>query len=375
MPNLYFEECQRLLEFLGELSSDPLSLPGQDDLAMLLDVAFWASLEKEEGRPTRFVLVYQDAPTSDDPASLCLERPLEFSVHNLVKLAPAMVPEQRALGVARDGKGVLVIWGSLSLPSGALTIGADEAGKLQVRFGDRTRVVARGGQLTYLANDNSESLLFLIKAVSEYPLLVTPWFLVLSAALERVIQAVLRQGHGGCVLWVPADCDWSSGVKSIRFPCTPYLGLSRELQALFPEARAIAADQEEELSQRLTFVHPTLQSVGQLTGVDGAMVINEDLHVLAFGVMLRSESSDAHQPVRIFELGQLSATAGRRGPLPEVPLSQLGGARHRSAAEFCSRFPRSLAFVASQDGSLTIFGCIATTDQLFAIRRAELAFQ
>lgn len=128
-----------------------------------------------------------------------------------------------------------------------------------------------------------------------------------------------------------------------------------------------ALDPNLHLSRKIATVQPIVQSVGQLTGIDGAVVINEDLDVLAFGVMLRSEASDAEKAVLIYEVG-LETSGTSCDSLPRSPLSQLGGARHRSAAEFCSRFPQSLAFVVS----LTIFGSVSQTQELFAIRKAEL---
>jgi hypothetical protein len=103
-----------------------------------------------------------------------------------------------------------------------------------------------------------------------------------------------------------------------------------------------------------------------------ALVVDEDLRVLGYGVMLRSQATDSELHVLVHDLRHGRAIFEQSYA---SDLSQLGGARHRSAAEFCANHPERLAFVASQDGRLTIFGCIAGERRLFAIRNAELAIQ
>lgn len=52
-------------------------------------------------------------------------------------------------------------------------------------------------------------------------------------------------------------------------------------------------------------------------------------------------------------------------------IRELGGARHRAAAEFCCRVPESVAFVASQDGLLTELGWLKAEGKLVALLHAE----
>ncbi|MBT9588639.1 hypothetical protein IV102_35210 [bacterium] len=375
----------RLWQFFCHLSGRPSRLPGQSQMGEMVDFSFWASLEKEEARAVRFSLVYETDPQPHGSGRMFLDEPLEFSAHNIIKLAPAVVFGQRALGVTAGTQGSLWIWGTLDLPTQALTLESSDPGQLRFRFLDRTRVVFHSGRMIYLANDNSDNLLLLVNAVSQYEMEITPSFLLLSEALEKVIQSMLEHGHGGTLLWIPEGHEWSAGVKSIRYRCQPpYTGLRQAVQRLYPhgppdfshESNNYRADPAyEELSMRLHSIQSAIDSVGQLTAVDGATVLNEELHVLAFGIMLRAQADDAQDTARVLELGQASQPDARLSRLPERPLARLGGARHRSAAEFCVRYKESLAFVASQDGSLTIFGSGCQSGQLFAIRRAELALQ
>jgi hypothetical protein len=52
-------------------------------------------------------------------------------------------------------------------------------------------------------------------------------------------------------------------------------------------------------------------------------------------------------------------------------LGDLGGARHRAAAEFCCRIQESVAFVSSQDGVLTELSWLPAEGKLVALLHAE----
>jgi hypothetical protein len=373
----------QLLEFFHGLNDAKASLPSRDQLERIISVAFWSSLEKEEARPVTFSLLFATQSETDLRSPMRFETPLVLSVHNVVKLAPAVLPQHRALIVSPAEGGDLNIYGTAALPSPSLSVEACENGHLRFRLGDRIRAVFQRGRLTYLAHDNSDNLLHLVNAVSEYGLEPSAKFLVISQALEMVVEAMMRQGHGGTILWVPDQRDWSQGIKSLRFRCDPpFTELARSVDSICQEAEPGLASQglglrtspaRQELLVKLRAIQDRIDGVGRLTAVDGAVVINESLVVFAFGVMLRSQSSDAEVMVSVLDLG------GRRQPEPgdltfrEVPLAQMGGARHRSAAEFCASHRECLAFVASQDGSLTVFGWRHRSQRLFAIVAAQTA--
>lgn len=381
MQILSTQDCRNLFHFIQELGEGDLSLPTFSQLEAMIGVAFWASLETEEGRPVQFSLLFARPWEADSLAPLKFERSLEFTPQRVVKLAPALLRSQRALALAPNRAGKLEIWGTTALPTPGLTLETSGPGSFRIRVRERNRVLLHSGRMTFLTNDNADNLLFLVDAVSQYGFEPTPTFVVLSQALERVLESVLRQGHGGSLLWVPQGRPWRSGVKSIDYECfPPYQDLSQAAHGLFGEQPPEFATVDyrdhpirQQLSAKLRGIQSNIEAVGQLTAVDGATVINDDLVVLAFGVMLHSHPAESETLVQVLELG------GERQPdlsqlsYQELPLAQLGGARHRSAAEFCLAHHESLAFVASQDGSLTIFGWQHHSNRLFAICHAELA--
>jgi hypothetical protein len=92
-------------------------------------------------------------------------------------------------------------------------------------------------------------------------------------------------------------------------------------------------------------------------------VIDFNLKVLGFGAMVTSTELKAEHECAIAVPGD---SQGRTATVGE-----LGGARHRSAADFCYSERSALAFVASQDGRLTIICWLSNEGRLAAIRRAE----
>jgi hypothetical protein len=98
--------------------------------------------------------------------------------------------------------------------------------------------------------------------------------------------------------------------------------------------------------------------------VDGATILDMDLRLLAFGAMLQSGQVSVGD-VLCVEAGRAKAGGVTRS------IRELGGARHRAAAEFCCRIQESVAFVASQDGVLTELGWQKAEEKLVALLHAE----
>jgi hypothetical protein len=132
-----------------------------------------------------------------------------------------------------------------------------------------------------------------------------------------------------------------SVVRSIPYAVTPPF---RELAAL---ARADAhARGDPAWSEASRWA---VDAVAGLTAVDGATVVTDEFDVLAFGAKI-ARRPEAPQVERALVTEPVT---GRDGEV--VALSQLGGTRHLSAAQFVHDQPDAAAFVASQDGRFTVF--------------------
>jgi hypothetical protein len=91
-----------------------------------------------------------------------------------------------------------------------------------------------------------------------------------------------------------------------------------------------------------------LESIGQLTAVDGATLISYDLTLFGFGAKVKPRNS-----AEKFGLRLSGPFDGSR--LEEKLSSETWGTRHKSAAHFVFDKRDALAIVASQDGKLSVF--------------------
>ena len=83
--------------------------PSAEHLALIIDVAYWASFATEEGNPvTASLILKQSEHTSD---TFHFDNPLEFSSKTLVKLGPALENPKADIGIWPDQQGLLKVWG------------------------------------------------------------------------------------------------------------------------------------------------------------------------------------------------------------------------------------------------------------------------
>ena len=98
----------------------PSPLPPFHILKELVEIAYLASLEQEEGRPIRFALVMVGPSTDRDAMAskreseylFHLKNPLPLSVDSITKFAPALDPAISAMAVGHIGEAEeMSIWG------------------------------------------------------------------------------------------------------------------------------------------------------------------------------------------------------------------------------------------------------------------------
>ncbi|MBV9109213.1 MAG: hypothetical protein JO306_07395, partial [Gemmatimonadetes bacterium] len=106
-------------------------LPDAATIETLVDGAFWASLQREEGRAPRISLAY----IPPDGESMVLERPLRLNARELSRLAPAVERPGIHLGVWPDAGGALRVWGTTRLvPMATLVLEVVEPGLLVLKY-------------------------------------------------------------------------------------------------------------------------------------------------------------------------------------------------------------------------------------------------
>lgn len=310
----------------------------------MIDVAFWASLRREEGYSPTISLALLPPSQASQPVVFAHVRRL--IPYNLLKLAPAVAQPGIHLGVWYDEDG-LYVWGTaIGIPPLCLVLEVIEPGLLVVKhrrsdgFGKFVNVaILRGDQLQLVDADNA--------AVTDCPTLAA--FLPggfgkdadeTDTVLLELAAVMRAHGRGGLVLVVPAGSErWQSSiVQPMTYPITPAY-------------RGIAEMQEQDRTER-KWQNRLLRNigiVGGFTAVDGATIITRDYHLLAFGAKVSRAAGSA--PVDKMVLTEPVVGSEMQHLHP----AQNGGTRHLAAAQFVHDQRDALALVASQDGYFTVF--------------------
>ncbi|OON69303.1 putative sensor domain DACNV-containing protein [Hymenobacter sp. CRA2] len=324
----------------------------------IIDVAFWASLRREEGHPPKITLAL--LPPAEALQPLVFGQRKRLTPHNLIKLAPAVEQPGIHLGVWHDADG-LHVWGTVTeLPPLCFVLEVTEPGLLVVKhpradgFGKFVNVaIMRGDQLQVVDADNSA--IADCRALRRFlPGGALPGTPEETDDVLVELAAVMRaHGRGGLVLVVPENSDlWQASiVQPMSYPVAPaYTGITDVMNQ-----RHSAPDWQKNLRRAINIV-------GGFTSVDGATVITQDYRLLAFGAKVaRAKGSVAVEEMLITE-PVVGSTARPAHP------AQNGGTRHLAAAQFVHDQRDALALVASQDGFFTVFAWSSEWNKVHAHR-------
>ena len=341
------------------------AVPNAVDLKAMLELAFLASLKREEGEPIKFRLVLLPATASSNLHE-CFPGPikalpfaerLQFSVEEIRKLAPAFDQDSTALAVAKRGDAYeivgallygrmtsrLEVGGGGGRPQ-ALTLSSRVSGNVIVGFGDSVLGRFQDGNFS-LAKPTWTASMNLVRHIigeisgheqhkkhrGEY------WYLYRDC-LERLYITAAKAGHGGIIVWMPADnvaralADVSGGVRvSLRWSGSYFAGNVLE-RMVKPEDGQILADCKKQLADYLDML-------SHLSFVDGAVLLDSQLQPHAFRVLLGGDwkGDVVEGPLRDQQSGE------------PIDISRLGS-RHKSAVRFVGAHPGCVVFVISEDG-------------------------
>lgn len=322
-------------------------LPDARAIEALVDAAFWASLQREEGYIPEISLAFLPPERAARP--LMFARPLPLGARALARLAPAVVRPGIHLGVWREGDG-FVVWGTTrGVPSFCFVLEVVGPGLLVVKHrihedsakfhnvavfeGERVKVLSRRP-----AEVSDRPAAFRALMASESTGLVEER----DDVLLRLAVSMRAHRRGGTLLVVPAGTDgWrDSIVQPIAYAVEPPF---TELADLVRETVA------EESSQAHALLGKVVDEVAGLTAVDGATVITDHYALLAFGVKIgRPDNRSRVERVVLTEPIEGAVAV-------ELAPAQLGGTRHSSAAQFAQDQADAVVLVASQDGHFTAF--------------------
>lgn len=324
------------------------AVPDADTIARIIDVAFWASLRREEGYIPKISLAFVRPDETNHPLLFARRVPLEPGA--LTRLAPAVERPGIHLGVSYDGDD-LAVWGTVRrIPKYTCVVEVAEPGLLVVKH-HRGDVHAKFVNLAVLQGDQVKIIDEDASTLPDCPSLLSTllgfdspasW----AASTNVMVQlAVSMRAHnrGGLLLVVPAGSDaWrESVVQPLSYVASPPFA---ELAVL---SRA-ADDQDRERAWH-DDLERAVDAIAGLTAIDGATILTSAYDVLTFGVKLaRRRGAPTVEQIMLTE-----PIEGRAALI--VGPTALGGLRHFSAAQFVHDQKDALALVASQDGRFTVF--------------------
>lgn len=379
-PNLLRETAEEILKYQRE-QADSVSGPETAALAEMIEVALWAGIQTEEGRRLRFGLAYVPPERCPAPEPVRFTDAVPLSVDNVVRLAPAVLPKGSRLGV-QPVSGRLHIWGIPQNLPPCVQVHALAPGTVAVKYGFNHVGVLHTPNY-YVVGGHPRQVIELIaehlsKHYGEIQAVTT------AALLLMIIDAVRRQGNGGTLLVVPSSQSrWTESLEPARTPLSRYPGLSDVRDQIVREAmegsqgtgiervlrckdveRFLRGDRVSDAAWR------TIETVGQLSAVDGALVVTKTLDLLTFGAKIKDvpairRSAGAENAQYLQQTIPLS----RKAILS--PLTGIGGTRHRSAHQFVKVNSTSLALVASHDGPLSLMAFSASQKAVVVTRHLE----
>jgi hypothetical protein len=325
----------------------------------MVDVSYAASLLEEEGRRVRFSLAFL-TPEGAQALRYGVFRfrsPLPVEPTALAKAALATESSRTALAVRSSGTGEPEVWGVVHHGNRSFGLSFEHS---PTYFSVR---VLRTG--TFTVHFDEQLVLLFCRDHARYfdrPIdlmgtLCDRAGVALSVAqdLVRLAQRMLAHTHGGTILVVRSMAT-AQGL-SLHHAFSVEDGehtLLREALAqhegtLPVPPRGSDPDHIVHLKQPEEQHNEALDFVARLTAVDGAVVVRDDLTLLGFGAMIATPQSGVPDDVIVED-----PTAP--GEVKATTIEELGGNRHRAAASYCAQqCDMALAFVASQDGDLSVF--------------------
>jgi hypothetical protein len=379
--------------------------PLDESRRAVLEVAYHASMLRDEGRPVRLRIALARAEElcgiapHDGPLVLRLDRTRPFDVDELRRIAIAAPLETSLVTVEPDERGELRIWGIVStgaqwlaptwggrgrddIPLTGTIVHVRGPARIAVHAGDVFVAGLEGGRLVTLRTDvfSSQWMPALFAAVraeliDQHDTAREPELPALDESLVRSIsQQMVRRAlwlmreahHGGTILFVDPDAAPTLFGSLLRAKYlfaegaahTRYRALLRSITDAIARRHGgrkavIGAgdfvDRATDLGETEAAIFELSRTVASLSAVDGAVVLSKRFEVLAFGVEIGGRVDPAagqEPPLRIHRA--LDAEGEHTVDDDEENV----GTRHRAAYRFVQAHPSGLAIVVSQDGSI-----------------------
>lgn len=333
--------------------------PEATDIEAMIDVAFWASLRREEGVTPRISLALLPPEAGGQAIRFASDLPLRASA--LSKVAPAVERPGIHLGTWRRN-GDLSVWGTTrQVPAFCPVVEVVASGLIVIKY--RQDAIGKFVNVAVLEGDEVKVVDESFSATPDCPGPVKSLLGIDSPASQSGVDVLVelsasmrKHQHGGALLVVPTTSQtWrESIVQPILYEVNPPFSELSDL--VRRESRDAASHEWQEDLRR------SIAAVAGLTAVDGATIVNDRFEVMAFGAKIMRRRGCA-------SVERVLATEPIEGsPTEFITPVQLGGTRHFSAAQFVQDQKDAIALVASQDGRFTIFKWVDAEQMVHAHR-------
>lgn len=363
------ELAKRALSIISQMHElrRPYVIPDEQSLSRVIENVFWSSLDRYERIPLKARIFFAPiAALTGAEYIIRLANPVPVSKESIRNLAPAHPPDGGLLAM-RDSVGTLrfeAILGSYPFAGGRaqpswLCVESKDVGSFRISHRSEPILEFTRGyvkQLGGMSLDRTTAEALIMGAMSPTTRASDrAW--PIAQMLMDIGEAIDSLGHGGALWIVPSDTPVPADLRDLgqRIEMgsswwTAYEQLwdlrtlsTRVASSLtVPDMELQYAAQEWDLARREALT----RSVANLSAVDGAILVTTSPSVVAFNVI--GHFVNAKRVLRPTDPSDLSKRE-------EVPPSDFGGSRHRSAINFCASHSPASAIVASHDGGITVF--------------------
>jgi hypothetical protein len=341
-----------------------LEAASDDELVTLLTTIFFAGLETYEGEhyPIRVAFLGKSAAEfvmteGAEGTSLPLYRwkvmrfvtPRPFATRELVKLAVTGSDRRiyAAIGVLEDGSLAIVGLAREGYNAGRdpfVKIVASRPGCLSLRNGneliveyERGAILSVGDEEVFAAGPVYEALRLIARSAGVDEDVVTPYL----RAVGVLVREIVAHGHGGILIISPEEQPAAATLAPYRMTVDSSLAATLRLAWRSGKNKQVAFGQLLR-GAFLTEAERIVEELVRLTAIDGAVLLNRELALIAFGIIL---------PVRP-DVPVVTATPRGNGRDCAIDLGARG-TRHRAGATYAADHPGSVVFVASEDGQVS----------------------
>lgn len=321
--------------------------PQASIIESVIDVAFWASLRKEEGHPPKISIAILKPEQASHP--LIFGNRIRLTPHNITKLAPAVESPGIHLGVWLEND-ELYVWGTtLTIPGLCFVLEVVEPGLLVIKhsrtdgFGKFLNIAVLKGDDIKLIDEENTGLVDCPALLDTLPSMHAPFVNGSINLMVELAASMRKHGRGGLVVIVPEHTEtWrDSIVHPMNYPVTPpFRGITKLMMQ--DKCDRVKTEWREALLRAVDIV-------GGYTAVDGATILDRNYQLLAFGAKIARSELSIPVDQMIMTEPVIDGTPVYMHP------AQNGGTRHLAAAQFVYDQRDAQAMVASVDGHFTLF--------------------